>query len=264
MVNRIRLAILTMVLGSGASEAHELKVLVSEWMVPNAPGQVTVYLSWGHRLPVDGLIPATTLERYEMLTPDGKTVQLKSAGQSLQANAVVLEQPGVYRAIAVRKPSVLTYVLDDDGNKQMRLGSKTEHKEAKIDSAFRSVQCSTALVVVGENVTDAVKPAGLPIEIVPLDSPSDWHAGKAVRVRVLLDGKPAKDVALEAHQLSFKADAEWIPVGTTGANGELTLPEADANVWILKAQAEKPATASDRKQFDVEKYTAILSVEIKE
>jgi hypothetical protein len=52
------------------SQAHEIKALASQLVVEKPGAKTTIYLSWGHRLPVDDLIDAATLERYDLLTPN--------------------------------------------------------------------------------------------------------------------------------------------------------------------------------------------------
>ncbi|HEY8503303.1 MAG TPA: DUF4198 domain-containing protein, partial [Gemmataceae bacterium] len=163
-----------------AGRGHELKVLASR---PAAAvgDRVTVYLSWGHALPVDDLVDGQTLQRYELLAPDGSTVKLPVQERSLQANPVVLEKAGVYRAVASRRPTVLTYVIGADGERQMRRGPKSGVKGEAVDHALRSRQFATAVVLAGQPGEEPVKAAGLPLEILPLDPPAAWRAGAELR-----------------------------------------------------------------------------------
>ena len=174
---RISLAATTLICVATLASAHEIKVLASQLVVPEPGGKTTVYLSWGHRLPVDDLVDAAPIDRYDLIAPDAVSSPLKKDGISLQANSVTLPSVGVYRVVACRKPGVSTYVLDEQGERQLKRGSKKEVKEGRVESATRYQQCATALIVVGPAGAEPVKPTGLPVEIAPLDPPSAWRRG---------------------------------------------------------------------------------------
>ena len=95
---------LAIVTGRIAS-AHEIKVFASQQAAPEAGTKSTVFLSWGHRVPVDDLIDGATLGRYDLIAPGGEKSALKLEGTSLQANAVELKSLGVYQVAVDRKPS---------------------------------------------------------------------------------------------------------------------------------------------------------------
>ena len=46
------LALAFLVVAGGSATAHEIKVFSSRHTVPEA-GKATIFLSWGHRMPVD-------------------------------------------------------------------------------------------------------------------------------------------------------------------------------------------------------------------
>ena len=58
-------------------QAHDMKVFASQLAVPKAGDRTTVYLSWGHALPVDDLTDSKALERYDWLSPAGTVTALK-------------------------------------------------------------------------------------------------------------------------------------------------------------------------------------------
>lgn len=260
-MSRLPFVTLALLAAVGSSTAHEIKVLVSQQSLP-AAGKTTVYLSWGHRLPVDDVIDAATLERYELLPPSGEAVRLKAEGVSLQANPVPLKADGAYQAVVVRKPSVLTYVLDKEGERVMKRGGKSSVTEGTIDTAFRSVQTGKAVVVVGKAGDKPLAPAGLPVEIVPLDSPATWHADTDLKFRVFVGGKPVTSkVVIEARPVSGSADDEGV-TSEAGADGVATFRPNATGVWVIKANVKVPAAAADRTEFDEESYTTTLTFEV--
>lgn len=244
--------------------AHEIKVFASQQAIAEAGGKTTVYLSWGHRVPVDDLIDGATLARYELLAPGGDRVTLKAEGTSLHANSVELKSPGVYQAVVDRKPSVFTYVLDQDGQRQLRRGGKSSVTEGTIDVATRSMMCGKAIVVVDKPGEEPLNPVGQVVEIVPLDSPSKWTANSDLKFRVLIQGKPVSTEfpIFEARPIGFKPDNAWSYATTVNRQGEATVRPDRAGTWVLKVNVKRKAAQADLKEFDQESFTATLTLEV--
>ena len=257
-----RLGVLAALIGgTGSAYGHEIKVFASQQDAPAPGANTTVYLSWGHRLPVDGLTDAASLERYEVIAPDGTASPLKAADTSLQANVVDLKQTGVYRVVVARRSGVITYVLDADGNRQMKRGPKSS-VTGKIDSASRSTQAGTAVIVVGQPGAEPPKPVGLPIEVVPLDGPDKWAAGTTLRFRVLVEGKrSAGDVF--AKPVGHKPDDAWAVTASADADGVAAVRCDRAGTWVVKAAVKRPAPADKRSEYDTESFTATVTLEVR-
>lgn len=258
---RFGLTLLTLVFGSTVA-AHEIKVLASQLHVAKPGGKTTIYLSWGHRLPVDELIDPASLERYDLIAPDGTATPLKKEGISLQTNVVELKDAGVYQVLVARKPATFTIVRDEDGNRQMKRGPKTTAKGGTIDYAMHSRQFAKALLVAGPATREPVKPVGAGLEIVPLDGPGDWKAGTAVRFRVLLDGKPVPATELLARYVGFKPEEAWCYATSTDRDGVATVHPSQGGTWVLKVNLKKLTDGPIREQYDYESYTATLALEV--
>lgn len=243
--------------------AHEIKVLASHLYLPEGSGKSTVYLSWGHCLPVDELIDADTVVRYDHINPKGKAAPLKKADISLQANVLFLEESGMHQMLVNRKQSIHTYIFDEKGERHFKRGPKTLHKGSKIDSAVRSQQCAKAIVVVGKPGAEPPPALGQALEIVPLDGPAAWSVNATLRFRVLLEGKPLPAADVVARYVGFRPDDAWCYATTTHKNGEFTLRPHHAGAWVLKVASQKPAPFDLRDQFDADKMVATLSLEVR-
>jgi uncharacterized GH25 family protein len=230
--------------------------------LPESGGKSTIYLSWGHRLPVDDLVDAIPLERYEVLAPDGTATALKKEGISLQENSLELKVPGVHTAIITRKPSVFTYVIGDDGDRQLKRGPKTEHPADKVASGTKYLQAGKALIVVGKPMDAAPKPLGLPLEITPLDGPAKWLAGKDVRFQIALDGKPVPVAEVQARPIGFEPDHAWNYSTESNRKGEFTVRPDRAGIWVVKVAFKKLTKGKTRDEYDFEAYTATLTLEV--
>lgn len=243
------------------TQAHEIKVLASEQALPKAGERITVYLSWGHLLPVDDLIDAKAIERYELVSPSGKNQALKCEGLSLQANRVWIEEDGTYQAIVDRKVGILHHVIDAEGNRVLKRGPKTEVKEGKIESSQRSIQCGKAIIVAGNGKT-LIKAVGQAIEIVPVDPQNEWRSGNDLRFQVLHHGKPLPEAALTATFIGSRPAEKWSLKASADEKGIATIRASQPGTWVLKVNARVPAVGDDLKQYDFTSYTGTLSLEI--
>jgi uncharacterized GH25 family protein len=243
--------------------AHEIKVFASRQALPEGGGKATVYLSWGHRVPVDELVDAAPIERYDLIGPDGKATALKKEGVSLQTNAVEFKDAGVHTAVVTRKPSVYTYVLGDDGERQLKRGPKTEHAGGKIESGTRYQQAGKALIVVGKPGDAAPKPIGLPVEINPLDGPAKWAANADVRFQIVLYGKPVPTAEVQARYVGFKPDEAWCYATESDRKGEFAVRPERAGTWVVKVNVKRLTQGKTREEYDFESYTATLTLEVR-
>jgi uncharacterized GH25 family protein len=247
-------------LAAAVVSAHELKVLADRFQVP-AGEQAKVFLSWGHSLTDDSPVDAQTLERFDVVSPGGTSARLKTGGLSVQSNQVLLREPGVYQVAASRQPAVLTYVHDEFGNRMMRRGPKSSVTDGEIDYAQRSQHSAKALLVAGAPTAAAIEPVGLPLEIVPLDGPTAWRAGNAVRFRVLFRGQPVAGEQVLATHAGFDEDA-WCFATNTDAEGVATVRPHEAGTWVLLVNLRKLTRGPTREQYDFESSTTTLTMGI--
>lgn len=247
---------------SNTSIAHDIKVFSSRHSLPEG-GKATIFLSWGHRVPVDDLVDTLPIERYDLIVPKGDVIALKKDGISLQANAVEFKGDGVYTAVVTRKASVYTYILGDDGERQLKRGSKTEHTKSKIDSATRYQQTGKALIVVGNPGGVAPKPIGLPVEINPLEGPAKWTANADIRFQIILDGKPVPNAEVHARDIGFKPDDAWSYATESNRKGEFTVRPSHSGTWVVKVNVKNLTHCKTREEYDFESYTATLTFEVR-
>ncbi|WP_152052982.1 DUF4198 domain-containing protein [Tautonia marina] len=248
---------------NGSASAHEIKVMASR-LVTEPGSRDTVYLSWGHILPIDLPIDAEAIKDYRLHTPSGSVSYLATDGYSLQANEVRVEEEGLYTAEATRHPSVYTVVVDERGQHRHVMAPKPEAQAqgGTIDYSARSHQFAKALLISGDAHEEATKTLGHAFEIVPLDGPEAWTAGSDLRVQVLFQGKPAARQDVFARFIGFKPDLAWCFAIPTDNEGIATIRVDRAGTWIIRAQKTLPAAEEDRSQFDVESFTATVALEV--
>lgn len=257
---RNTLIVLVTLAGTGTTSAHDLRVLGSR-LESTKPTllKTTIYLSWGHALPVDDLVTEKSLQRYELLTPSGKTKKLATQALSLQANAVILEEAGVYQAVAERVPTLLAHFLDAEGNKRFRLGGRAAVQEGKVLDALRSRQGAKVILVNGGGL---VRPVGLPMEIVPLEPTAHWRAGKAQRFQVLFEGKPLAGVQVQGTFLGRRPAEGYAGEEKTDAKGVVSIVPGTAGTWVFRAAHRYPGPAERRSDYDEESVLGTTTLEI--
>jgi uncharacterized GH25 family protein len=246
---------------SATCQAHDLKVLLSR--LASGPGSTeTVYLSFGHVVPIDAQVDGASIDDYFVKTPSGSTLFLKKDGVGLHANELHVEEEGVYQAVAARKASIWCDVVDEQGNHRHHRGGRGTVTEGTVEKAVRSQMYAKALMVSGANGSALPEPLGHALEIVPLESPENWKAGRDLTFRVLLHGRPLNSEDLLATYVGFKPDKAWCFATSTDGKGEAVVRPSQAGTWILRVRSQRPA-ADTSQGYDVESYTATLVIEVR-
>jgi uncharacterized GH25 family protein len=255
------LAGLVLAIAAAPARSHEIKVLLDRMSVQKGDTDV-VFLSWGHRLPIDRPTRAEDVEHYQLMTPSGSVRQLSTDGESDQRNVVHLEEEGLYTASAVRKPAVMTIYRFGDQHVHFS-GPKTKVRQgARIEDSYRSFQFAKAMVVAGGG-SEKPKPVGHTLEILPTTAPAGWVVGRDIPFQVLFEGKPISGKLFQAKRLDFKPDDVWTWTRPTDQDGMAVLTPDRAGTWLLKATVEQPATPGDREQFDGNHWTSTLILEVR-
>lgn len=248
------------------AQAHSLRVIVTRPV--QEPGHKgTVYLCWGHLLPVDELVAAEDLGQFELLTPSGSTRPLEVSGRSLQANEATFDEPGLYQAVATRKPSVFTSYADAAGKVSFARLPKSEVKVpegGKINLSARGQQFSKAVVICGDPVDGAMTPIGHALEIVVEGraGKKGYSADEPLKARVLFRGKPLAGVKVFAASTTLNPDGAAGTSAETDAEGRVELDLAEPGTWVLEVSHKLDAAPEDRASFDTESYLATLAIPI--
>jgi hypothetical protein len=117
-------------------------------------------------------------------------------------------------------------------------------------AGFKSAGDYTTYVVSYVGLTEAQKPLGHRLEILPLSDPGKLTMGDKLEVQVLMDGKPMKGVAVTNDVLT-----DWdIHSGLTDAEGKTVITIANTGLNVAQVYHEIP-TGEKR----VEGLQAVLS-----
>ncbi|CAN5900376.1 hypothetical protein BH23PLA1_BH23PLA1_03590 [soil metagenome] len=251
------------------TKAHTLRVIATRGAVePGRP--TTIYLSWGHLLPVDELVRGDDLETYDLHSPSGSATPLKRDELSLQANALRFEESGVYQVAATRKMAIFTRYTDAEGKAVHAMQGKDTLElpaGAEIDLSARSRQFAKSIVVCGEpNGGGLVEPIGHDLEIV-VESPMESHGyglDAPIQVRVLFLGQPLAGATLVAASTTLNPDGLPDASIETDAEGRAKLNLFEPGTWVLEVYHRLDAPEESRHQYDTESFTASLTIPISE
>lgn len=251
-----------------ATQAHTLRVLLNRLVIePGKKG--TIYIGYGHLLPIDEVIGAEELDQFQLHTNTGSVKPLTKAGRSLHANEVVFEAPGLYQAELARKPLIYCSYTDSTGKPGFIRQPKNVAKipaGATLKLSARGHQFSKALVLCGEGSGQVAAPLGHLLEIVVESQlgKEGFSADSPLKVRVLFEGKPLPGVKVSAASVTLSPDGLPESASETDAQGRTTLELPEPGIWVLDVRHQIDSAPADRQAFDVESYVASVAVPVAE
>ncbi|AGA31041.1 DUF4198 domain-containing protein [Singulisphaera acidiphila] len=251
-----------------AAQAHTLRVLVNRPVVEQG-AKGTVYLSYGHLLPVDELIDAEALALLQLHTPTGSVKPLRTSGKSLHANEVIFDEPGLYQAATARKPLVYSTYTDASGKQAFARVPKSELKlpeGGKLLLGTKGHQYSKALILSGEALGPSPAPLGHKLEIVVESQlgKQGYSADQPIKARVLFQGKPLAGVKVDAASTTLSPDGLPETAAETDSDGRVTLELPEPGIWVLNVTYKFDSAPGDRQAFDIESYVATFAIPIAE
>lgn len=182
------------------AHAHKLWLLPSHTAVSEAQW-ITVDASISNE--IFGFERAYPVDGVAVTGPDGKAANVDNATRLHTRSVfdVQLEQEGSYR-IAVAQPGFFL-MYEVDGERKRARGNDAEKMLKELPDNASNVKLTESLnrletvVTQGAPNTTALKPTGKGLEIEFLTHPNDLYAGETAKWRLLLDGKPARDLKVE-------------------------------------------------------------------
>jgi uncharacterized GH25 family protein len=190
------------------------------------------------------------------------TPQNVAKGKTRSSFDLELRAPGTYR-VAVAGDMVMAR-WEEDGKPKRWRGTAAEmagNIPAKADKLEVEQMQRRVETFVTVGTPSDVKPVGSGLELVPLRHPNDLYAGEAAKFRFLLDGKPAKDLAVEiiAGGTRYR-DSPAAIEAKTDADGVITVTwPATGLFWVDAEIKDDKATVPGVKQRTAA-YNATLEV----
>ncbi len=190
------------------------------------------------------------IERFVMVGPEGERPVVGKEKDD-PAGMTRASQSGVHAIGYVTRPTPIELgaekfeaYLKEEGfdrviEERARLG---ESKKAGREEYSRSLK---SLIRVGDAGVDGFdREVGLPLELVPMQSPFAAKAGDKIAFRLLLNGKPLTNTLVDA--MSKRGESTTPPQSArTDERGEVTFTLGEPGTWLLCAvHMERSATES--------------------
>jgi uncharacterized GH25 family protein len=259
-----KVAVALLACAPAASFAARAWLLPSQTIVARSGGWVTFDAANSDDLFSfnQGAMPVDTLS---VTGADGSAVapQNVSKGKTRSSFDLELRAAGTYR-VAIAGDLVMARWEGEDGKPKRWRGTPAEmaaHIPAKaarleVEQMQRRVE---TFVTVGS--PSEVKPVGAGLEMVPTRHPNDLYAGEAARFRFLLDGKPARDLAVKiiAGGTRYR-DAPAALELRTDADGAITVTWPATGLYWLDAEIQDENATVPGVKKRTAAYNATLEV----
>ncbi len=206
-------------------------------------------------------MPAMPGANLRVTTPDGMETVVENAatGRLRSVFDLRLTQNGTYKVAATNQGAFATYKVDGQAK---RWRGAVENMAKEIPANAQEVQLTETasrietFVTLGKPNETAFKTTGVGLELVPVTHPNNLFVGDKATFKILLDGKPARDVEVEivpgGNRYRFKLGDSVL---RTGADGSFTTSFADPGMYWVGMDIEddnaKTAGAKRRANYAV-------------
>ncbi len=234
-------AVLTIML-TAPVQAHELWINMTDYTpkiwqhpkyAPTPRAKTIAYFGWGHKYPVADLLGKKYLETMTQTDADGTKKEITVGESGFRAVELKMENEG---------PRVFTAKVHP-GFYQKVKGKEDFYK-------MRYEMYAKALVSVGEMKKDSFsKPVGQQVEIIPETNPNMLKPGDTLAIKVLAEGKPAKDFSVKAVPM-YSGTGEKEEVKTDADGKAVITIKPYYGPWLIAASKMEPATGEFAKKCE--------------
>lgn len=245
--NKLRLASLTIALGLGvampfAASAHRGWMLPSTtilsgnepWVTVDAAVSTDLFYADHNPMRLDGL---------NVVAPDGSNVQAENqnTGKYRSTFDVKLSQKGTYKIAMVSDSMNASYKIGTE-TKRWRGTAEALQKEIPAEATDVSVTRAQSrletFVTSGKPTDKVLVPTGAGLELVPVTHPNDLVVGSDASFRLMLDGKPAKDldVVVIPGGVRYRGKLNEMRI-KTDADGRFTVKWTEPGMYWVNASS---------------------------
>lgn len=190
---------------------------------------------------------AAGLDNLVVIGPDGQPVQAENQAKGRYRSMfdVKLEKQGTYRLALVNDAIIASFKVGTE-TKRLRGTAESLAKEIPADAQDLRVSQSQnrveTFVTSGKPTTEALKPTGRGIELVPVTHPNDLVEGDTATFRFLDNGKPAAGYSATVILAGLRYRSELGEIRTTTDDkGEVKIKWPAAGMyWVNIAPPRAP------------------------
>lgn len=237
------------------SHAHDMWINMQDYELDlSKPAVLT--LGWGHQFVVPGkdVMSRDRVEKVFFIGPDANETAIPQGDNAYQSPTPL--KKGSWVAVAIPQNGFSSKTTEG----YQRGKSKKDIKDV-IECSF-SEKYAKALFAVGSPGGEAFSQVlGHKLEIVPMKDPSTLKEGDDLPVKVLLEGKPARNYVYGTYA-GFSSEPSTFAYTTyTDKDGIAKIKMIKTGIWLLIVKHETPYP--DLAVCDKQTYTAVLTFQIK-
>jgi uncharacterized GH25 family protein len=206
--------------------------------------------------------------------PNKRTVEGASVEGNELAARLKLDRPGIHAVGIAMQPGFIELAAKEFGEyleDEKATAALAAHRRGPGDQPGREFYTKFAKTFVevagGGPPTDFTQPVGHKLEIIPLSNPCQWKVGDEVKVRVLLEGRPAPNLRVSSGHEGLGPHT-YVESVITGADGMARVKLSRPGLWFLRTHTihtirEQPAYAPrDAPKADWESFWASITFRV--
>lgn len=247
-----------------ASHAHKT------WLLPSATVStvdqwVTVDAAVSNDLFYFNHVPLR-LDALAITAPDGSKASPENAntGKYRSTFDLHLTQNGTYKLAIINQGLFASY---EENGAPKRWRGPAERFASEVPANAQKLQVSESqgrietFVTAGKPTANALRPANVGLELVPVTHPNDLYAGEAASFRFLLDGKPAAKlpVTLIAGGTRYRDNQEELKL-TTDDKGVISVTWPAPGMYWLETTVQDQNTSLEQAKQRRASYAATFEV----
>lgn len=206
------------------------------------------------------------LDALAITAPDGSKAlpENSNTGKYRSTFDVHLTQSGTYKLAIVNQGLFASY---EENGAPKRWRGTAEKFASEVPANANNLQVSESrgrietFVTAGKPTADALRPANVGLELVPVTHPNDLYTGEAASFRFLLDGKPATKlpVTLIPGGTRYRDNQEELQL-TTDDKGEISVTWPTPGMYWLETTLQDQNTSLEQAQQRRLSYVATFEV----
>lgn len=254
-------AILVLLAGASSVAAHDFWIQPrAYWSSPRAVNPLALLVGHGplrQRSP----IPSSRIVRLAAVAPDGKSIDFRAS--------LLKRQDGLEGRIQLETPGTYVLVLETDAAAQSHLPASRFNDYVKAEGLTPAIalrdrthqtgadgsenysRCAKSIIQVGPpggSQTFVSRPIGLPLEIVPEQSPYASPQPTSLPVRIYYEGRLLPGALVKLTDLEH--DEAPFETHETDAAGRAVFMMPKAGSWLLNVVWTKPLAADRETDFE--------------
>ncbi|SDD88258.1 DUF4198 domain-containing protein [Aquimonas voraii] len=236
-----------------SAQAHKAWLLPSDTVLSSEKAWITVDAAVSNDLFYFNHVPLRP-DALSVTAPDGSAVspQNTHTGQLRSVFDLELSTPGTYRIALASKGLFASW---EEGGEPRRWRGRAEDFASQVPTAADKLQVTQAqnrvetFVTLGRPSRESIAPAAQGLSLEFVGHPNDLMVGDTAEFRLLLDGAPAADVAVEVVNggTRYRDDQQAMTLRTDD-NGAFAVTWPSAGMYWLQASASDAKAAAPATQ----------------